>query len=175
MVQQPALWGLPQQGFSVVNHVSLNFTDEKAAFKIKNKDFNNRAMLMNVYYDLSINQYLAPYISGGLGFTKAKFLGKSSYAPAYQLKLGAQYALTEKAQIFASLRYFGIFNDEFSGILPTTKIPAGDAGALNNIIVNGQFHRNYNYNYTTRVESTTATVTHRFGIYGLEVGMVYHF
>ncbi|GHM58462.1 MAG: hypothetical protein sL5_06060 [Candidatus Mesenet longicola] len=160
--------------------IKLNFTGTKAAFKIKDEGFNNQAMLMSVYYDLNINPYLVPYIGGGLGFTQVKFLGKSHYAPAYQLKLGASYRLAEKAQIFAGLRYFGIFNDEFASVLPTTKIPAGDAGTLREVIINN-IHYNrvnrtmYDYNYTARVASTTATINHRFGVYGLEVGMVYNF
>ncbi|WP_339048454.1 P44/Msp2 family outer membrane protein [Candidatus Mesenet endosymbiont of Phosphuga atrata] len=148
-----------------------------AAFKIKDEGFHNRAMLMSVYYDLNINPYLVPYVGGGLGFTQVKFLGKSHYAPAYQLKLGASYRLAEKAQIFAGLRYFGIFNDEFASVLPITKIPAGDAGTLNNVVVNDVRHQSndYHYNYSTRIASTTATINHRFGVYGLEIGMVYNF
>ncbi|XGA08025.1 MAG: P44/Msp2 family outer membrane protein [Wolbachia endosymbiont of Xenopsylla cheopis] len=176
VIQWPTTWIKKyQQGFNAVNHTSLNFTGAKAAFKIKDEGFNNRAMLMSVYYDLNINPYLVPYVGGGLGFTKVKFLGKSHYAPAYQLKLGAQYTLTKKAQIFAGLRYFGIFNDEFASVLPTTKIPAGDAGILNNVIINGAFYNQHNYNHTARIASTTATVTHKFSVYGLEVGMVYNF
>ncbi|WP_339048456.1 P44/Msp2 family outer membrane protein [Candidatus Mesenet endosymbiont of Phosphuga atrata] len=152
-----------------------NLVGTNAAFKIKNEGFNNRAMLMSVYYDLNINPYLVPYVGGGLGFTQVKFLGKSHYAPAYQLKLGASCRLAEKAQIFAGLRYFGIFNDEFASVLPIIKIPAGDAGTLNVVIINGNERNNHNYNYTTRIASTTATINHRFGIYGLEVGMVYNF
>ncbi|WP_339046362.1 P44/Msp2 family outer membrane protein [Candidatus Mesenet endosymbiont of Agriotes lineatus] len=172
----PLPWGGQQQaGFNAVNHTSLNFTGAKAVFKIKDEGFHNRAMLMNVYYALNTNPYIVPYVGGGLGLTKIKFLGKSYYAPAYQLKLGAQYTFTEKAQIFVGLRRFGIFYDEFNNILPTTKIPVGDAGILNNVIINSQFHENYHYNHTTRVASTTATVTHKFSVYGLEVGMVYNF
>lgn len=176
VLRWPALWVLQQQqGFNAVNHVSLNFTDAKAAFKIKDEGFNNQSVLMNIYYDLNINPYLAPYVGGGLGLTKVKFLGKSHYTPAYQLKLGAQYTFTEKAQMFAGFRYFGIFNDEFENVLSTTKIPVGNAGILNNVIINGQFQANHNYNHTARIASTTATINHRFGVYGLEVGMVYHF
>ncbi|XGA08024.1 MAG: P44/Msp2 family outer membrane protein [Wolbachia endosymbiont of Xenopsylla cheopis] len=154
----------------------------KAAFKIKNEGFNNQAMLMNIYYDLNINSYLTPYISGGLGFTKTKFLGKSNYVPAYQLKLGVSYRLAEKAQIFADLRYFGILSDEFSSILPTTKIPTGNTENITFVFVNNQsYHpsnpqaKSFSIQDTARIASTTATINHRFGVYGLEVGMVYNF
>ncbi|MDE5058332.1 hypothetical protein OZD66_00340 [Wolbachia endosymbiont of Drosophila baimaii] len=37
------------------------------------------------------------------------------------------------------------------------------------------YEKCYKVDETARVESTTATITNRFGIYGLEFGLVYHF
>lgn len=155
----------------------------KAAFKIKNEGFYNQAMLMNVYYDLNINPYFVPYIGGGLGVTKVKFLEKSNYTPAYQLKLGASYKLAEQVEISAGIRYFGIFDDEFNNILPMAKIPAGSTENITFVFVNNvPYHptnpvpdQSFNIQAAARTQSTTATITHRFGVYGLEFGMVYHF
>ncbi|WP_255324076.1 P44/Msp2 family outer membrane protein [Wolbachia endosymbiont of Culex quinquefasciatus] len=107
------------------------------------------------------------YFGVGAGVTKVKFLGKTRYALAYQAKLGVNYPLTTNTQAFAGLRYFGILGNEFKGILPVAKILAGEkyipAGKSNEV------------DETARMQSTTTTITNRFGIYGLEFGLVYRF
>ncbi|BDG75773.1 MULTISPECIES: P44/Msp2 family outer membrane protein [Wolbachia] len=140
----------------------------KAAFKMKNEGFNNLAGMINVYNDFNVGEMLCiPYFGVGAGVTKVKFLGKTRYALAYQAKLGVNYPLTTNTQAFAGLRYFGILGNEFKGILPVAKILAGEkyipAGKSNEV------------DETARMQSTTTTITNRFGIYGLEFGLVYRF
>ncbi|WP_168463929.1 P44/Msp2 family outer membrane protein [Wolbachia endosymbiont of Ctenocephalides felis wCfeT] len=140
----------------------------RAAFKMKNEGFNNLAGMVNVYHDFNKEgMQLVPYVGIGVGLSKIKFLGKTKYAPAYQAKLGVNYLLTEQTQAFAGLRYFGILDDEFEGVVPTIKIPAGEKYTPP--------QGGSEVDETTRVESTTATITNRFGIYGLEVGLAYRF
>ncbi len=139
-----------------------------AAFKMRNEGFNNLAGMINVYHDFNTEEIpFTPYIGVGAGVTKVKFLGKTRYALAYQAKLGVNYPLTTQIQAFAGLRYFGILDNQFKDIVPGIKILAGEkyppASGGSEV------------DETARVESTTATITNRFGIYGLEFGLVYHF
>lgn len=140
----------------------------RAAFKMKNKGFNNLAGMINAYYDFDMEPYkLYAGAGAGLGVTKVKFLGRTRYAPAYQAKLGVSYLLTTQIQAFAGLHYFRILGDQFKDIVPVVKIPAGEkytpSGGSSKV------------DETARVESTTATINNRFGIYGLELGLAYHF
>ncbi|MDG7052581.1 MAG: P44/Msp2 family outer membrane protein [Wolbachia endosymbiont of Alcedoecus sp.] len=137
----------------------------RAAFQMRNEGFNNLAGLVNIYYDFSRKPF-TPYISIGGGLTKVKFLGRTRYAFAYQTKLGANYQLTTQMQAFAGLRYFGILGNQFENIVPTLKIPAGEQA----IKPTGE-----SFDHCARIESSTATITNRFGIYGLEAGLTYYF
>ncbi|QOD38307.1 P44/Msp2 family outer membrane protein [Candidatus Wolbachia massiliensis] len=139
----------------------------RAAFKMRNEGFNNLAGMINVYHDFNKGEtQFVPYAGIGGGLTKVKFLGRTRYAFAYQAKLGVNYQLTTQVQASAGLRYFGILGNVFKDIIPTIKIPKGEEYTPpggNEI------------DETARVESTTATITNRFGIYGLDFGLTYHF
>ncbi|WP_395463646.1 P44/Msp2 family outer membrane protein [Wolbachia endosymbiont of Cantharis cryptica] len=142
--------------------------DFRVAFKMKNKGFNNLAGMINVYHEFNKEgMQFVPYIGVGGGLTKVKFLGRTRYAFAYQAKLGVNYPLTTQTQVFAGLRYFGILGNEFKGIVPTIKIPQGEK-----YIPSGESSE---VDETARTESTTATITNRFGVYGLEFGLAHHF
>ncbi|MDR2832035.1 MAG: P44/Msp2 family outer membrane protein [Rickettsiales bacterium] len=142
-----------------------------AAFKMKNEGFNNLAGMINVYHDFNIAEMpFTPYVGVGAGVTKVKFLGKTRYAFAYQAKLGVNYQLTTQTQAFAGLRYFGILGNQFKNIVPGIKIPVGEEGKRPKAGGGDE-----DFNETARVESTTATITNRFSIYGLEFGLVYYF
>ncbi|MDD9331642.1 MAG: P44/Msp2 family outer membrane protein [Wolbachia sp.] len=141
----------------------------KAAFKMKNEGFNNLAGTINVYHDFNIEEtQLTPYVGIGTGVAKVKFLGKTRYALAYQTKLGINYPLTTQTQAFAGLRYFGILCNQFKNIVPVVKIPVGEKYKT-------PAPEYKDIDERARVESTTATITNRFGIYGLEFGLVYYF
>ncbi|WP_250778306.1 P44/Msp2 family outer membrane protein [Wolbachia pipientis] len=136
----------------------------RAAFKMRNEGFDNSARLVNVYYDFGGKSF-TPYISIGGGLTKVKFLGRTRYAFAYQTKLGVNYQLTTQVQAFAGLRYFGILGNQFENIVPTLKIPAGEEASKSG----------RSFDHRARIESNTAAITNRFGIYGLETGLTYYF
>lgn len=133
---------------------------------MKNKGFNNLAGMINAYYDFDMEPYKL-YAAAGLGVTKVKFLRRTRYALAYQAKLGISYLLTRQTQTFAGLRYFGILGNQFKDIVPVVKIPAGEEYTPSS--------KSSKVDETVRVESTTATINNRFGIYGLELGLAYHF
>ncbi len=136
-----------------------------AAFKMKNEGFRNIAGMVNAYYDIeSEDMPVVPYIGIGGGLTQIKFLGKERYAFAYQAKAGVSYAVTPEVKLFAGYRYFGVFGDKLKEVKPTAPITvaaaaaAGAAGA-----------------HPARVESTTATIENKFGVHGLEAGVIFNF
>lgn len=148
-----------------VNKVTIDFM---AAFKMRNEGFNNLAGIINVYRDFYKEEIqLTPYVGIGAGVAKVKFLGKTRYALAYQAKFGVNYPLTTQIQAFAGLRYFGVLCNQFKNVVPTIKISAGE--------VYTPAKGGDEVDETKRVESTTATIINRFGIYGLEFGLVYNF
>ncbi|WCR57685.1 P44/Msp2 family outer membrane protein [Wolbachia endosymbiont of Ctenocephalides felis wCfeJ] len=151
------------------DNISKNLADFRAAFRMKNEGFNNLAGMVNVYYDFNKEEMqLVPYVGVGGGLTKVKFLGRTRYAFAYQAKLGANYQLTAQVQAFAGLRYFGILGNEFKDIVPVIKILKGEKYTPSGGNKAG-------VDEPARIESTTATITNRFGIYGLDFGLTYHF
>ncbi|WP_333023409.1 P44/Msp2 family outer membrane protein [Wolbachia endosymbiont of Pentidionis agamae] len=131
---------------------------DKLAFKMENKGFTNIAGMINAYYDVDLGSDtpLIPYVGGGVGVTRVEFLGTKSFKPAYQGKAGVSYAFDSGIKVFAGARYFGIFGDEYKEVKPTTELKRSGGN-------------------TNFVESTTATVKHSFGVYGLEAGVMFSF
>ncbi|MEY2393260.1 hypothetical protein [Wolbachia endosymbiont of Tettigetta isshikii] len=70
-------------------------------------------------------------------------------------------------QAFAGLRYFGILGNQFENIVSTLKIPAGEKATKPG--------DDKSFDHCARIESSTAIITNRFGIYGLEAWLTYYF
>ncbi|MGL9682090.1 MAG: P44/Msp2 family outer membrane protein [Wolbachia sp.] len=69
-------------------------------------------------------------------------------------------------EAFAGLRYFDILGNQFENIVPTLKYRL--ASKIKNLQVEP-------FDHCTRTESSTATITNRFSIYGLETWLTYYF
>ncbi|WP_339048484.1 P44/Msp2 family outer membrane protein [Candidatus Mesenet endosymbiont of Phosphuga atrata] len=135
-----------------------------AAFRMKNKGFNNIAGMVNAYGDFRISEEFEAdlYIGGGLGLTKINFLDKSRFAPAYQFKGGISFALPNSpARIFAGYRYFGVWGDKFKEVKPTE--------AITDAAIDTSKHE------PARVKSTTAAIENSFAVHGVEAGIMYNF
>lgn len=90
-------------------------------------DVDIQSYFINVYYDFQIDgSNFSPYIGAGVGRTKAKInglttpsllalppqfggpiivYGESEWETTYQLRLGANYALTQQADLYFGYRY----------------------------------------------------------------------
>ncbi len=135
----------------------INNNNYRAAFKIRNEGFNNIAGMVNFYYDWPPqgNSAIAPYFGIGGGLTRIEHLKAVEYDFAYQGKVGVSYTAAPNAKFFIGYRFFNRLGDKFNKVKPLYQIPAGQ--------------------YAGRMESTTATITNKFSVMGLEAGLVFNF
>lgn len=144
-----------------------------AAFKMKNEGFNNIAGMINAYGDFRISEEFEAdlYAGVGAGLTKIKFLDKSRFAPAYQIKGGISCALPNSpAKVFVGYRYFGVFGDKFKEVKPITEITAAVTG-----VAGGPNGANGGADEPARVKSTTVAIENSFAVHGIEAGIMYNF
>lgn len=97
---------------------------EKTGFKEPLKgDINTTAVFLNGYFDISTNSKFRPYLGGGigLGFINGKIIGDTvnrisnaastfelnvnNTSIIYQVKLGLEYEIVPKGNIFTELKY----------------------------------------------------------------------
>ncbi|NLQ07484.1 porin family protein [Cylindrospermopsis raciborskii LB2897] len=77
-------------------------------------NINMSTALLNGYYDISTGSKFRPYIGAGIGFAFISHqpfglggLFDNGTSFAYQAKLGAQYEIVKKGNVFAELKYLG--------------------------------------------------------------------
>lgn len=72
-------------------------------------DIENSSTVANVYYYWKNDQFsFAPYIGAGIGGTRMEMFGEALIRPAYQLRVGLNYRMTEGADIHMGYRHFGV-------------------------------------------------------------------
>jgi opacity protein-like surface antigen len=88
-------------------------------------DTSNLALLLNGYYDFQNDSAFTPFISAGLGFAKIDVsdITLVGFGPltnsdddtvfAYQIGVGAGYAINEKTTFDVKYRYFGTSDPDF--------------------------------------------------------------
>lgn len=93
-----------------------------------NGDLTTWGFLVNGYYDFPLKSKISPYLSAGIGVAHHKGtidavggLGtpgtdSTDTVFAYQVGLGASYAITEKASLWAGYRYLGSADPNFDDI-----------------------------------------------------------
>jgi opacity protein-like surface antigen len=137
--------------------------------KITNEGFQNKAAMINAYYDINNISNFTPYFGIGGGLTNVKFFGVSKITPAMQGKLGLHYNVSDKIQLSGGYRYFtSLGNSRFDEVKLEKEVPGlriEIQKATNNEVV-----------HTVDLPgSTTATVKSNFANHALELGLTFNF
>ena len=83
-------------------------TDNLYAAVVDHDHIENKSLMVNAYHYWKNDRFsFSPYVGAGAGLTKMKMFEKASIRPAYQLKAGLDYRLSEDAHVHVGYRYFG--------------------------------------------------------------------
>jgi opacity protein-like surface antigen len=129
---------------------------------INHDQVENTSAMANVYHYWKNDRFsFSPYVGVGVGLTRMTIFEKASIRPAYQLKAGLDYRLTEDTHLHVGYRHFGAAGADIE--LTTKKL-----GTLSGS------------NFTpSKQEAADEEIIHTgnklFSTHGIEVGLTVHF
>ncbi|MDD9331260.1 MAG: P44/Msp2 family outer membrane protein [Wolbachia sp.] len=141
--------------------------------KVTNEGFQNKAAMINAYYDLNNNSNFTTYFGVDGCFTNIKFFGVSRIKPAIQGKPGLNYNTSDEILLFVGYKYFVSLGDKFEeAILHTDTLRYEVEKTTHN---NGT--KKYFFNPYKRGDfpGSTATVESKFSNHALEVDLTFNF
>ena len=142
------------------------------AVAVDHDQIENISAIANVYHHWKSERFsFSPYAGVGVGVTRMKMFEKASIRPAYQLKFGLDYSITEDTNIHIGYRHFGAIGSDIK--LKATKLvaetkPVGVGDQAQNITVH-KFSDN-------KADVEEITIGNKlFSSHGVELGLTVHF
>ncbi|APR97777.1 P44/Msp2 family outer membrane protein [Wolbachia endosymbiont of Folsomia candida] len=81
---------------------------------VNHDHIENASVMANVYHHWKNDRFsFSPYVGAGVGVTRMEMFEQSSIKPAYQLKAGLDYRMTEDTNIHIGYRHFGAVGADF--------------------------------------------------------------
>lgn len=139
--------------------------------EITNEGFQNKAAMINAYYDFKNSSSFTPYLGVGGGLANIKFFGMSKMKPAIQGKFGLHYNVSDKVQLSAGYRYFtALSSSSFSKVIKDEV-----SYQVQEKRYDAQTQK-YLFDTVKVVDlSKSATVESKFVNHALEVGLIFNF
>lgn len=140
---------------------------ETYALILDHDNIQNTSVIANFYHHWKSDRFsFSPYVGAGVGVTRMKMFEQTSIKPAYQLKAGLDYRMTEDTNLHIGYRHFGAVGSEFK-IPETLKWDANFDNGQNK--AKGKFIKQTSNKVDTTIQNGF------FGTHGVEVGLTVHF
>lgn len=117
---------------------------------LSHDEVENTSAMINFYHDWENDRFsFSPYVGAGVGLSRLKMFNSPSIEPAYQLKAGLNFHVTEDTDVRVGYRHFGTIGIEKKFTKAITGI--------------------------NLVDQNTVMTNSFFGAHGIEVGLTVHF
>nr|WP_168464948.1 P44/Msp2 family outer membrane protein [Wolbachia endosymbiont of Ctenocephalides felis wCfeT] len=125
---------------------------------VNHDQIENASLMANVYHHWKSDRFsFSPYIGIGGGMTRMKMFEQTSWKPAYQVKAGLDYKITDDTNVHIGYRHFGAIGTDI-------KLKAGE-------ITNGQKSAEIS---TTNTQDITIS-NKLFATHSVELGLTVNF
>ncbi|CEI84729.1 Major outer membrane protein P30-13 [Ehrlichia minasensis] len=103
--------------FALARSMSGQNPQDKKYVVMKNSGLSIASIMINSCYDMSFyNLVVSPYICAGIGEDFIKFFDTLYIKLAYQGKLGVNYSLSSRFNIFADVYYHKVIGNQFKNL-----------------------------------------------------------